>query len=332
MGSFLDKPKTEKTTDRCEGNELRCGVSEMQGWRVDMEDAHSTVPVVAAKPEWSWFAVFDGHGGSLISLTAAERLLPKICADERFEAAKTAEEVSAIMRDSFIKLDEDMKTLPAIASGEDHSGSTAITAMVTPTHIIVGNCGDSRAVLSRVTAGAPVWGSEDHKPNNEPEQKRIEAGGGSVVNRRVNGDLAVSRAFGDFLYKHRQDLPPEAQQVTVEPECTIIPRSDDLEYLILCCDGIWDVMSNEEVVEFVRTTVMGGEPDLGTVSEMLIDKCLKNGSRDNMSALIVSFKAAKQPSEDVVAAFRKRAAEEAAAAEARAAEEDGAGGGAGRGY
>jgi hypothetical protein len=69
--------------------------------------------------------------------------------------------------------------------------------------------------------------SEDHKPFNDVEKRRIEGAGGSVTMRRVNGDLAVSRALGDFVYKHRSDLPAEAQQVSAEPEIKIVPRSPD---------------------------------------------------------------------------------------------------------
>lgn len=57
--------------------------------------------------------------------------------------------------------------------------------------------------------------SRDHKPYNEEEKKRIIAAGGSVVMKRVNGDLAVSRALGDFSMKNNNQLPPEQQQVNL---------------------------------------------------------------------------------------------------------------------
>jgi len=311
MGSFLEKPKTEKATERAEGNGLSAGMSDMQGWRVDMEDAHTLMPVIPGWEGHSFFGVYDGHGGSLVSKHVAEHILDEIRSHGAAEA-RDAEGISEAMRKGHLSLDAKMRELPSVKSGEDHSGSTSIQAIVSPTHIIVANTGDSRAVLSRV--GSPtVWGSEDHKPNNEPEQKRIDAAGGSVVNRRVNGDLAVSRAFGDFLYKHRMDLPAERQQVSVEPEVTVFPRSDADEYLILCCDGIWDVMSNEEVVEFVRNLTDKGCVDLGLIAEELLDRCLGSGSRDNMSALIVRMPGARLPAPSVIEAFAKRRAEEAAA-------------------
>lgn len=284
--------------------------------------------VKAAIDSWpghSFFGVFDGHGGSLVAQYTAEHLLDRIEKVPGIKEYKSNDELKDGLTRAFIDIDAEMRNLPAVKSGEDHSGSTGICAMVTDDYVYMINVGDSRAVLSHVDEKA-VWGTEDHKPNNEVEQARIEAAGGSVMNRRVNGDLAVSRAFGDFLYKAREDLPAQQQQVSVEPEISALPRKANAEYLILCCDGIWDVMSNEEVVEFVRSAVAKGEVDLGCVSEMLIDTCLEKGSRDNMSAMIVAMPAAKQPAPSTIEAYRKVKAErEAAEAAARAAEAAAAG-------
>ncbi len=94
--------------------------------------------------------------------------------------------------------------------------------MVTPRHVIVANCGDSRSILVR--GGTVEEMSYDHKPYNDGEHARIRNAGGSVTMRRVNGDLAVSRALGDFVYKHRRDLRPEEQQVSAEPEIKVVER------------------------------------------------------------------------------------------------------------
>lgn len=167
-------------------------------------------------------------------------------------------------------------------SGEDHSGTTAVFALVTPTHIIVGNIGDSRSVMCR--SGKTIPMSYDHKPTNPPEQARIEAANGSVALSRVNGDLAVSRALGDFSYKQMAHLPPEAQQVSPEPEFQVQERSADDQFVILCCDGIWDVMSNEEVNDYYIDKAKKGT-DLVTTCCDLLDTCLEKKSRDNMTSI-----------------------------------------------
>ena len=138
--------------------------------------------------------------------------------------------------------------------------------------------------------------SVDHKPYNELEQRRIEAAGGSVTMRRVNGDLAVSRALGDFAYKHARDLPPQAQQVSAEPEIRYVERSPSDAFLVLACDGVWDVMSNAEVGEFLLERVRGGIEALDELAGALIDECLARGSRDNISAVVVAFAGAPTPS------------------------------------
>ena len=65
-----------------------------------------------------------------------------------------------------------------------------------------------------------------------------------MFNGRVNGDLAVARAFGDFAYKQRDDLPPEAQEVSCEPEIRIRARKETDRVLVMACDGVWDVWSD----------------------------------------------------------------------------------------
>eukprot|EP00300_Choanocystis_sp_HF-7_P011164 c17335_g1_i2.p1 GENE.c17335_g1_i2~~c17335_g1_i2.p1 ORF type:complete len:158 (+),score=35.39 c17335_g1_i2:636-1109(+) len=106
---------------------------------------------------------------------------------------------------------------------------------------------------------------------------------------RVNGNLALSRAFGDFEFKHRVDLAPERQAVSPCPEIRVHARSPKDEFIILACDGIWDVMTNEQVCRFVRDALDKGEADPSVICEELLDTCLDLDSRDNMSALLCLF-------------------------------------------
>lgn len=110
--------------------------------------------------------------------------------------------------------------------------------------------GDSRAIAS--VNGKVQQLSFDHKPNNELESKRIKEAGGWVAFNRVNGSLALSRALGDFVYKQNEEKKPEEQIVTAYPDVEVFDLTQDHEFIVLACDGIWDVMSNEQVLEFVR--------------------------------------------------------------------------------
>jgi len=98
-----------------------------------------------------------------------------------------------------------------------------------------GNAGDSRTVLGIKGRAKPL--SFDHKPQNEGEKARICAAGGFVDFGRVNGNLALSRAIGDFEFKKSADLPPEQQIVTAFPEVTIHELGEDDEFVVVACDG-----------------------------------------------------------------------------------------------
>lgn len=121
--------------------------------------------------------------------------------------------LGAAMRQAFLNADEQLREHQD-SGASDRSGCTSVVACVTPNFIICANAGDSRCVMG--TGGITKPLSEDHKPTDEGEKMRIEAAGGSVSWKRVDGDLAVSRALGDFQYKTRSDLPAEQQKVRGE--------------------------------------------------------------------------------------------------------------------
>merc|ERR1712241_333612 len=185
-----------------------------------------------------------------------------------------------------------------VASGEDKSGTTAACALISQKYLIIANCGDSRGVCC--TSGKPVLATQDHKPSNPPELERIQNAGGSVMIQRVNGSLAVSRALGDFEYKNVDGKGPTEQLVSPEPEFYMKKReSDKDEFLVLACDGVWDVMTNEDICSFVAAR-MRVTDNLEQIANEVIDTCLHKGSRDNMSIIIIAFPAAPKVDPDAV--------------------------------
>lgn len=279
MGAFLEKPKTEKVTDAGEGKGLKYGVSAMQGWRMEMEDAHVCNTNVKAPKRtldgWAFFGVFDGHAGAKVSQYCAEHLLN--CIVEHFETDKEDNSLPPLettkegIIKGFLGTDKKLREEPQWSSGEDRSGTTAITVMITPTHIIWGNCGDSRGLLCR--SGKLHYATEDHKPYNATEKDRIERAGGTVMMQRVNGSLAVSRALGDFDYKRCSDLKPNEQLVSPEPDISVNERDENDEFLFLACDGIFDVMTNEEVITYISRQLTLTN-NLAEICSNLLDLCL----------------------------------------------------------
>mmetsp|Transcript_12820 Transcript_12820/g.20733 ORF Transcript_12820/g.20733 Transcript_12820/m.20733 type:complete len:329 (+) Transcript_12820:184-1170(+) len=298
MGSFLDKPETSKTTECGQGEinneKIGYGVSCMQGWRVHMEDTHVHEIGLDGFPNLSIFGVFDGHGGRMVSEYIEANLVKEFLGNEKFQSLKgkscagaaDANVLGETVQQVFLSLDAKMQNLDAVKNKEDHSGSTAVIAFVTPTHIVVGNCGDSRLIICG--EDSVKFSSMDHKPTLPSEQARIEKAGGTVTFRRVNGDLAVSRALGDFVYKANESLPAVEQQVSAEPEISLYERKPNDQFVLVACDGIWDVMCNEAVCEYVLSKMNQGHP-IDVISEELIDTCLDKGSRDNMSVVLVSL-------------------------------------------
>ena len=272
MGAYLEKPKTDKVTDKGEGAGIRYGVSAMQGWRTEMENSHvcdTEFPLEG----WGFFGVFDGHGGPKVSQYCSQHLLDSILRsmekESNLRGMSTEDAVRGIHK-GFLKLDDKLKSLPL---GEDRSGTTAIVVMVSLDEIIWANCGDSRGLLCR--DGKLEFATEDHKPYNEREKMRIEKAGGTVELQRINGNLSFSRALGDhFEYKRAAELPATAQLVSPEPEITVQKRdlSKD-EFIILACNGIFDVMTNEEVIAYIRHHLQLTD-DLAKICSDLIDTCL----------------------------------------------------------
>ncbi|XP_061086356.1 protein phosphatase 1B-like isoform X2 [Conger conger] len=306
MGAFLDKPKTEKHTAHGGGNGLRFGLSSMQGWRVEMEDAHTAaVGLPGGLDDWSFFAVYDGHAGSRVANYCSQHLLEHITGSEGFPGdggsgggggpEPPVEAVKSGIRAGFLKIDDHMRGFSDLRNGLDRSGSTAVAVLLSPEHLYFINCGDSRALLCR--RGQVRLSTQDHKPCDPREKERIQNAGGSVMIQRVNGSLAVSRALGDYDYKCVDGKGPTEQLVSPEPEVFEIPRAPEDEFVVLACDGIWDVMSNEELCEFVRYRLEVCD-DLEKVCNSVVDTCLHKGSRDNMSVVLVCLPNAPKVSEE----------------------------------
>ncbi|KAF2851762.1 protein phosphatase-like protein 2C [Plenodomus tracheiphilus IPT5] len=136
------------------------------------------------------------------------------------------------------------------------------------------NVGDARIVLCR--NGRALRLSYDHKGSDENEGRRVASAGGLILNNRVNGVLAVTRALGDAYMK---DL------VTGHPYTTeTVIQADQDEFLILACDGLWDVCSDQEAVDLVRSV-----HDPQEASKKLVDYALARFSTDNLSCMVVRF-------------------------------------------
>lgn len=286
MGQILSEPVTTKHSTEDKDTRLMYGASSMQGWRITMEDAHTTL-LDYENTGTAFFAVFDGHGGSKVAKYSSQHLAENIIDSQDFKDGNIKESI----KKGFLKIDSDLRQDPDLQ--HDPSGCTSIVALLTKDNVLyVGNAGDSRAIIC--TKGVAIALSEDHKPSNPKETQRIENAGGHVEFGRVNGNLALSRALGDFEFKSSTNLPPEKQVVTADPDVTRHKLTEKDEFLVLACDGIWDCMTNQEVAKFIRQHVADHVP-LKVICEKLMDHCLADQTGttgigcDNMTVEIVAF-------------------------------------------
>jgi len=289
MGQTLSWPATRKFSESGGNDRFLFAVSEMQGWRISMEDAHATILNLdeATDETNTFFAVYDGHGGDSVAKFAGQNVHKRLVKEEAYHKRQ----YEAALRRTFLGTDEDVQKDPEHSSD---CGCAAVAALITHDgKIYVANAGDSRSVISVKGEVKPL--SYDHKPSNSAEESRILGAGGYVEDDRVNGQLALSRALGDFRFKKNNTLPPEEQMVTANPDITCHQVAEGDEFLILACDGIWDCLSSQQVVDFVRYQVSEGK-DISEISEMICDHCLAPDTSfggghgcDNMTIIIVAI-------------------------------------------
>ncbi|KAH7725330.1 protein phosphatase 1 (formerly 2C)-like protein [Aphelenchoides avenae] len=241
----------------------------------------------------SIFSIFDGHGGNFVS-EYLERNFSKMIRDRLvygipqrklsiFDITGSDEFIRQAIVTEVHKIDDQISRLdPALTSS---TGSTLISAILEHNrYLTVVNVGDSRAVACDLEGKARPL-SFDHKPSDINERRRIENAGGFVEKYgvdRVQGVLAVSRAFGDTSLKR-------AQVLTAHPDVVRVDLSrEPLKYVIVASDGFWDVFGNDEAVhvanEFLETKPSAKWPQ---VANHLVNEALQRDSQDNVSLLFV---------------------------------------------
>mmetsp|Transcript_95417 Transcript_95417/g.269628 ORF Transcript_95417/g.269628 Transcript_95417/m.269628 type:complete len:404 (+) Transcript_95417:46-1257(+) len=327
-----DGPSTHKSSGNgsAKSQGIAWGFSSMRGWRATMEDAHLALPSLGRFAEagsnangWdatALFGVMDGHGGAQVA-RFCEQHLPFSISQGR------GDDVAGALAAAFMHMDEllsDPTYLSELRAFSDPGrfsrwtahpftiGCTACVCCVRQDSLVVANAGDSRAVLCR--GGRFVDLSKDHKPDLPEESSRIRRAGGWVETEesghgavhRVNGDLSLSRAIGDLEYKQNVKLPPTDQLIVATPDVRVFPREPSDEFVLVACDGVWDVMSSREVVDFIRPRLgsrsswsqrlSDGTLEPSSILEELLDHCISPDldetdglGGDNMTAVLLLF-------------------------------------------
>ena len=281
----VEQTEQEEQAEQEGGRKMRIGAVSLRGRRLTNEDEH--VSILKLTENTSYFAVFDGHGGRFASSYCKEKLHENIIVSEHWP-----EDVNTSLIDAFVETN---------ASYEEYGkedGTTAVVALLVNDTLHVANLGDSRCLLIDENGNVEPL-TRDHKPNLEDEKERIIASGHEVTSEmvllngkqtimyRIDDIIACSRSIGDSSFKDNDDLPPEEQAVTCVPEIReFIVHSG--QFLLLGCDGLFDVLSNEQVAEFIHSA-WKTEQDLNLISSLLANEAIQQGSDDNVSVLIVKI-------------------------------------------
>ena len=228
------------------------------------------------------YAVYDGHGGKFVSKYLSENL-PKY-----FLNPQTVYPLSGkYIRNSFKEIQSTLEK-----KYEDKCTFCGSTCLVAVDYVYekrrfidVMNAGDSRCIISRNNKANVV--TKDHKPNWPEEKERIKKMGGEIIfdgyDWRI-GDLSVSRAFGDL------DNKP---YISANPEIFRYKINKNDQFLLLACDGLWDVFDNQEAVNFIISNSYDLEHNRINkkinIARLLADSALQKGTTDNVTIIIVFF-------------------------------------------
>nr|XP_016461264.1 PREDICTED: probable protein phosphatase 2C 74 [Nicotiana tabacum] len=263
--------KFEKTEFEIEGRNY--SVACRKGRREVMEDGQGAMLDILGDHNQAFFVVIDGHGGKAAAEFVAENLGKNIVKELERVEKKEGKYIEVAIREGYSFTDQEFLNLG------QNGGACVASALLKDGELHVANVGDCRAVLSR-NGGVAVRLTNDHRLTKEDERARVENAGGFVYCHngvwRVNGSLAVSRAFGDNYLK---------EWIISEPDVVKLPLTSDCEFLVMASDGLWDKVSDQEAVD-----VVAKEKSSILACKKLVDISARRGNLDDITVMIINLK------------------------------------------
>jgi len=273
-------------TDQAEGNE-RYGYCVAQGVRPSMEDAID-VSELDASPRTEFYAVYDGHNGTQAVEFVKRRLPSLLCS----QCAPADSDMKQAMSEAFSETDkellEEMQKQCHTSPPKDmdmSAGCVGCVALVGDARIHIANLGDCRAIMCR--KGEFVQLTVDHRADeaNAEERARLAELGVEVsCDGYLHGRIGVSRAFGDWVWSCKE----KCRGLICHPDVTTAEVTEDTEFLLLACDGIFEKMTSKEAGQIVRRRLRT-TGSAKAAAESLVTHCTKRDVSDNLSVLVVIF-------------------------------------------
>lgn len=256
------------------------GAAEEPNYRFNAEnqDAYIVVdPLAPNLANYALFGVYDGHGGLEAVRFVSNTLHETIAEMLLHHGGKTNEvSVSRALREAFLAADSRM-----LMRGSAVALCGACVTVILIIHVegdrlmYTANVGDSRAVLARKAAVERI--TYDHKATDPAEMDLVAAKGGSIVDERVNGIIAISRVLGDHQLKH---------VLSAEPYVSELQLTDEDEFVIAASDGLWDVVDDDDAVRLAREAMVGNN-DPSIAASALVTEAVRRGSQDNTTVVVI---------------------------------------------
>jgi serine/threonine protein phosphatase PrpC len=262
------------------------------GRRWDMEDEHQIVldAQVPFAPRLHYAAVFDGHGGKRAAQWCRDNLHTYL--------ATMPDATHNSIKQAFLDADADQRVAAEAVRQyrADNSGCTAAVVAIVPVadqekvsvwDVTTMHAGDSRVLI---VSDRDVMATHDHKPERPTEKSRIVAAGGSVFapcgrTQRLDGNLSVSRGFGDHAFKRNTELNQAEQKLTAVPDVDTY-RVTSRTRVVLMCDGVFECLTNDQVADLIRDATTPEE-----CARAVTERAFFSGSNDNISVIAIWLEA-----------------------------------------
>jgi len=273
---------------------LRSGSYDAQGERESMEDAH-TIDLHLQDPSndkqsCAFLGVYDGHGGRRAADFVAQNLPHKWA-----EKYSLVPETGGSLREAILQVEEEF--LELAQRHEWCDGTTLVVAVIKDNDLVVANVGDSECVIC--SNGQAFALSEIHNPSKNTEEiRRVQEEGGIILQERLGHpalnanyfNLGISRAIGDDMYKNFKYTQGRPSGLVATPFVTNVSlRFDEDDFIILACDGLWDVFTHQEAADFVSKQLQITD-DLSEISKNLVNEAFIRLSSDNISVIVATWK------------------------------------------
>lgn len=266
---------------------LQVGVQSVQGARKTMEDEHQIIND-RKDGKVSFFGVYDGHAGRKAAEFLKDRLHTSLYNNETLLT-----DPECALRDAI--MEAEAAFLARAKEEKLDDGSTLAVVLITGNEMVTANVGDSEIVLCR--NDQPLVLSTAHNMmKNVAEEQRVKEAGGVVFRSRLGHpyinpqliSIAVTRSIGDITFKDSDFTAGRPSGLIAMPDTRRITLTTEDDFFLIGCDGLWDVMTYEEAILFVKTRLQQGVSPQ-RLSESIVKEALKRGSKDNVTVLVVTL-------------------------------------------